>query len=133
MREKLKYLFMIVILIPLSFCIIMMHSGSKDLSMIPLVLAVMFAAPLICGCLAYCFTKRIIIPSTIFFFWITALELFIYAHELSDLLMVLLRWTLLQFLIATLILMLVLLAVIKIKYLDTLMVLLNLVMVEQFL
>lgn len=91
MREKLKYLFMFVILIPLSFCIIMMHSGSKDLSMIPLVLAVMFAAPLICGCLAYCFTKRIIIPSTIFFFWITALELFIYAHELSDLLMVLLR------------------------------------------
>ena len=91
MREKLKYLFMFVILIPLSFCIIMMHSGSKDLSMIPLVLAVMFAAPMICGCLAYCFTKRIIIPSTIFFFWITALELFIYAHELSDLLMVLLR------------------------------------------
>jgi uncharacterized membrane protein AbrB (regulator of aidB expression) len=91
MREKLKYLFMFVILIPLSFCIIMMHSGSKDLSMIPLVLAVMFAAPLICGCLAYCFTKRIIIPSTIFFFWITAVELFIYAHELSDLLMVLLR------------------------------------------
>lgn len=91
MREKLKYLFMLVILIPLSFCIIMMHSGSKDLSMIPLVLAVMFAAPMICGCLAYCFTKRIIIPSTIFFFWITALELFIYAHELSDLLMVLLR------------------------------------------
>ena len=91
MREKLKYLFMFVILIPLSFCIIMMHSGSKDLSMIPLVLAVMFASPLICGCLAYCFTKRIIIPSTIFFFWITALELFIYAHELSDLLMVLLR------------------------------------------
>ena len=91
MREKLKYLFMLVILIPLSFCIIMMHSGSKDLSMIPLVLAVMFAAPVICGCLAYCFTKRIIIPSTIFFFWITALELFIYAHELSDLLMVLLR------------------------------------------
>ena len=82
---------MLVILIPLSFCIIMMHSGSKDLSMIPLVLAVMFAAPMICGCLAYCFTKRIIIPSTIFFFWITALELFIYAHELSDLLMVLLR------------------------------------------
>lgn len=93
MREKLKYLFMLVILIPLSFCIIMMHSGSKDLSMIPLVLAVMFAAPMICGCLAYCFTKRIIIPSTIFFFWITALELFIYAHELSDLLMVLLRST----------------------------------------
>ena len=91
MREKLKYLFMFVILIPLSFCIIMMHSGSKDLSMIPLVLAVMFVVPLICGCLAYCFTKRIIIPSTIFFFWITALELFIYAHELSDLLMVLLR------------------------------------------
>lgn len=91
MREKLKYLFMLVILVPLSFCIIMMHSGSKDLSMIPLVLAVMFAAPMICGCLAYCFTKRIIIPSTIFFFWITALELFIYAHELSDLLMVLLR------------------------------------------
>lgn len=91
MREKLKYLFMFVILIPLSFCIIMMHSGSKDLSMIPLVLAVMFATPMICGCLAYCFTKRIIIPSTIFFFWITALELFIYAHELSDLLMVLLR------------------------------------------
>lgn len=91
MREKLKYLFMLVILIPLSFCIIMMHSGSKDLSMIPLVLAVMFVVPLICGCLAYCFTKRIIIPSTIFFFWITALELFIYAHELSDLLMVLLR------------------------------------------
>lgn len=91
MREKLKYLFMLVILIPLSFCIIMMHSGSKDLSMIPLVLAVMFAAPMICGCLAYCFTKRIIIPSTIFFFWITALELFIYAHELSDFLMVLLR------------------------------------------
>ena len=91
MREKLKYLFMFVILIPLSFCIIMMHSGSKDLSMIPLVLAVMFAAPMICGCLAYCFTKKIIIPSTIFFFWITALELFIYAHELSDLLMVLLR------------------------------------------
>lgn len=91
MREKLKYLFMFVILIPLSFCIIMMHSGSKDLSMIPLVLAVMFAAPMICGCLAYCFTKRIIIPSTIFFFWITALELFIYAHELSDFLMVLLR------------------------------------------
>ena len=91
MREKLKYLFMFVILIPLSFCIIMMHSGSKDLSMIPLVLAVMFAAPMICGCLAYCFTKRIIIPSTIFFFWITALELFIYAHELSALLMVLLR------------------------------------------
>ena len=91
MREKLKYLFMFVILIPLSFCIIMMHSGSKDLSMIPLVLAVMFAAPMICGCLAYCFTKIIIIPSTIFFFWITALELFIYAHELSDLLMVLLR------------------------------------------
>ena len=91
MREKLKYLFMLVILIPLSFCIIMMHSGSKDLSMIPLVLAVMFAAPMICGCLAYCFTKRIIIPSTIFLFWITALKLFIYAHELSDLLMVLLR------------------------------------------
>ena len=91
MREKLKYLFMFVILIPLSFCIIMMHSGSKDLSMIPLVLAVMFVVPLICGCLAYCFTKKIIIPSTIFFFWITALELFIYAHELSDLLMVLLR------------------------------------------
>ena len=91
MREKLKYLFMFVILIPLSFCIIMMHSGSKDLSMIPLVLAVMFAAPMICGCLAYCFTKRIIIPSTIFFFWITALELIINAHELSDLLMVLLR------------------------------------------
>ena len=91
MREKLKYLFMFVILIPLSFCIIMMHSGSKDLSMIPLVLAVMFAAPMICGCLAYCFTKKIIIPSTIFFFWITALELFIYAHELSDFLMVLLR------------------------------------------
>ena len=91
MREKLKYLFMLVILIPLSFCIIMMHSGSKDLSMIPLVLAVMFAAPMICGCLSYCFTKRIIIPSTIFFFWITALELFIYAHELSDILMVLLR------------------------------------------
>lgn len=91
MREKLKYLFMFVILIPISFCIIMMHSGSKDLSMIPLVLAVMFVVPLICGCLAYCFTKRIIIPSTIFFFWITALELFIYAHELSDLLMVLLR------------------------------------------
>ena len=91
MREKLKYLFMFVILIPLSFCIIMMHSGSKDLSMIPLLLAVMFAASLICGCLAYCFTKRIIIPSTIFFFWITALELFIYAHELSDLLMVFLR------------------------------------------
>lgn len=91
MREKLKYLFMFVILIPLSFCIIMMHSGSKDLSRIPLVLAVMFATPMICGCLAYCFTKRIIIPSTIFFFWITALELFIYAHELSDILMVLLR------------------------------------------
>ena len=91
MREKLKYLFMFVILIPLSFCIIMMHSGSKDLSMIPLVLAVMFAAPMICGCLAYCFTKKIIISSTIFFFWITALELFIYAHELSDILMVLLR------------------------------------------
>ena len=91
MREKLKYLFMFVILIPLSFCIIMMHSGSKDLSMIPLVLAVMFAAPLICGCLAYGFTKKIIIPSTIFFFWITALELFIYAHELSDILMELLR------------------------------------------
>ena len=91
MREKLKYLFMLVILIPLSFCMVMMHSGSKDLSMIPLVLAVMFVVPLICGCLAYCFTKRIIIPSTIFFFWITALELFIYAHELSDILMVLLR------------------------------------------